>query len=131
MEQMPGIMQRWASSVLYPLVPRNLLNPKSAEYYERTREEFFGMSLEEFGRQKSGEAWASLDATWGLMAAIIKETPGPYFLGDITSYADFQLVAILHWAKRADENVFERLVAFEPAFRTIYDAYAPYLKRES
>lgn len=47
------------------------------------------------------------------------------------SYADFQLVAILHWAKRADESVFERLVAFEPAFGTVYEAAAPYLKRDT
>jgi glutathione S-transferase len=80
------------------------------------------MSLEEFGHQKSGEAWASLDSTWGGMAALLKETPGPYFLGDIVSYADFQLVAILHWAKRANKSIFDRLVAFEPAFGTIYSA---------
>ncbi|OAG03094.1 uncharacterized protein CC84DRAFT_1096729 [Paraphaeosphaeria sporulosa] len=126
-EQMPGIMQRWASSVF----PRNLLNPRSAEYYERTRKGFFGISLEEFGRQKSGEAWAELDATWGGLAALLRATEGPYFMGDIVSYADLQLVAILHWAKRADVSVFERLVAFEPAFRMIYEAAAPLLEQDT
>jgi glutathione S-transferase len=78
------------------------------------------MSLEEFRRQRSGEAWASLDSTWGGMAALLKETPAPYLLGDVVSYAGFQLVAILHWAKRADENIFDHLVAFEPAFGILY-----------
>ncbi|KAF2438975.1 hypothetical protein P171DRAFT_370699 [Karstenula rhodostoma CBS 690.94] len=130
-EHTTGIMQRWALSVMYPLVPRNLLNPRSAEYYERTRRQFFGMSLDELGRLKSGEAWAELETTWGGVAALLRETEGPCFLGDTVSYADFQLVAVLHWAKRADEGIFERLVAYEPAFGTVYEAAAPYLERET
>lgn len=69
--------------VIAPRVPSVLLNPVSAEYFERTRAERFGMKdLAQLEREKGGEvAWKALEEPVREMAAILKENGGPFFLG--------------------------------------------------
>jgi hypothetical protein len=46
------------------------------------------------------------------------------------SYADFNFVAFLHFLKRVDVEVFERFIAFDQGFATIYDASKEWLKKD-
>jgi len=72
---------------LLPKVPRNILSEVSAEYYYRTREQRFGMPLDQFEKEKGREE------NWELAKAGAKETGdllrkhgGPFFLGERGSY---------------------------------------------
>jgi hypothetical protein len=70
-----------------PLVSANLLNPRSKEYFDRTREEDEGMPLPELlakTEKREEEAWE--DARGGLreLGALLDENAdGPFFMGDI------------------------------------------------
>ena len=67
--------------VMMPQVPRNLLNPSSAEYFRRTREVRFGMPLDEFEKKGGEQSWAAAQAPMEKMAALLKKNGGPFLLG--------------------------------------------------
>ena len=69
--------------VWMPQVPRNLLNPISAEYFERTREERFGMPLSQLEREKGGdEAWVKAAPVLEEVGGLLRKNGGPFFLGE-------------------------------------------------
>ena len=118
-------------SVFMPKVPASLLNPPSAEYYERTREKRFGKTLSEMGRDSDEEkAWAQVEPLLKEMGDILKAEAGPFALGQTVSYTDFVIVSLLHYAKRVDEAIYERAVAIEPSLRIVYDASKQWLERD-
>jgi len=70
--------------VLAARVPKELLNPSSAEYFERTRAKRFGVeSLAQLEREKGGEgAWRALEEPLREMGGILREEAGgPFFMG--------------------------------------------------
>jgi glutathione S-transferase len=68
---------------IMPKVPRVLLNPVSAEYYELTREEQFGMPLTLFEQEKATEeCWEQAKGPIKGMSDLLKKNGGPFFLGD-------------------------------------------------
>lgn len=70
------------SPAIFVQVPRNLLNPPSAEYFERTRHERFGMSLAEYDAQQGGDkAWQKAEPEIKNMAVLLKKNGGPFFMG--------------------------------------------------
>ncbi|PNS17396.1 hypothetical protein CAC42_7079 [Sphaceloma murrayae] len=116
--------------IVMPLIPRNILNPPSAEYFQRTRKERFGMVLDDMEKEKGGEkAWTSAKEPIANMAAILNETEGPYFLGAKASYADVIFVTFLFFVKQADEKAYDRLVEPYPEFRDLYTVMNAYLDR--
>ena len=118
-------------SVFMPKVPAGLLNPPSAEYFERTRVKRFGKTLSEMGRDSDEEkAWAQVEPPLKEMGDILKAEGGPFALGKTVSYTDFVIVSLLHYAKRVDEAVYERAVAIEPSLRIVYDASKQWLERD-
>jgi hypothetical protein len=67
--------------VWMPRVP-SILNERSREYFERTRAERLGKSLEEFSKTNGGEeAW--IEALPGIIALgeLIRKEGGPYVMG--------------------------------------------------
>jgi len=79
---------------ILPRVPGSLLNPSSAEYFERTRPARFGCSsLKEALEQKGGDpAWKAAEPAYEKVVAMLKQNPeGPYFMGttrkDIREFA--------------------------------------------
>ena len=67
---------------ILPKVPRNLLNPPSAEYFERTRAEMLGMPLAQIEKEKGGDgAWERAVDAIKEMADLLKKQGGPFFLG--------------------------------------------------
>lgn len=76
-----------------PLVSANLLNPRSKEYFDRTREEVEGISLAELlakTEKREDEAWE--DARGGLreLGALLEENEkGPFFMGNVGKFFYF------------------------------------------
>ncbi|KAL5113750.1 hypothetical protein ACEQ8H_008362 [Pleosporales sp. CAS-2024a] len=112
-------------------VPRNLLNPRSAEYFESTRKVRFGMPLSEV-EEKWGtdEYWEEARGPVMQLVEWLKEGGGPYFLGDMVSYADFIFVSAMHMMKRIDVNVFRRFLEFDAALPKLYDACKRWLEKD-
>ena len=46
------------------------------------------------------------------------------------SYADFYILGFLHFCKRIDEAVFERVLEGRPALGNLYEAGGQYLARD-
>ncbi|KAI9659265.1 MAG: hypothetical protein M1821_001522 [Bathelium mastoideum] len=68
---------------LVPRVPKNLLNPRSKEYFERTRAERLQMSLDEFERRGGGQqAWEKASEGLKKIAGLLQENEGPFFDGE-------------------------------------------------
>ncbi|KAF4553485.1 Glutathione S-transferase-like protein 11 [Elsinoe fawcettii] len=117
--------------VVMPKASRNLLNPPSQEYFQRTRAERFGMSLDELEAKKGGdESWKDAEKPLNEMAALLQEKDGPYCLGDKSCYADFYIVTSLHFMKRVDENIYNRIVKDHVEFRSLYTCMQAYLDKE-
>ena len=115
-----------------PKVPRNILNPVSAEYFQRERSKNFGMSLDEVEKTLGGEAaWTAAKEPIDAMVKLLTEDPsGPFYEGNKRTWADIKFVTILHFYKRVDEKTFERLLAYSKCFSDFYDAHAEFFKRD-
>ena len=69
-------------AVFVPKVSRMLLNPRSAEYFERTRAVSFGMPLAQLEKEKGGEsAWKAAEPKWKELGDVLKAEGGPFFMG--------------------------------------------------
>lgn len=65
-----------------PLIPSNLLNPSSAEYFSRTREERLGKSLVDFKAEGAGEeCWIAALPGMKALEELLGREGGPYLLG--------------------------------------------------
>lgn len=63
-------------------VPRNVLQPRCAEYFQKTRAERFGMSLDQWEKEKSSdEHWETAKAPAKVLGDILRESDGPYYMG--------------------------------------------------
>lgn len=86
-----------------PLVSANLLNPRSKEYFDRTREAEVGMPLPELlekTEKREEEAWE--DARGGLreLGALLEENEdGPFFMGDVGMFC-FLYRRMGEWQRR-------------------------------
>ena len=136
--------------VLRPQIPRNLLNPRSVEYFERTRAARFGMPLSELEKVKGGEpAWQAAEQPIKDMAALLKRQGGPYILGKTresscspstdrftdtsafaASYADFMVVSMLEFVRRINEKDFDRMVGVDAAFKEQFKACEKWLAKD-
>ena len=118
-------------AVMMPKVPR-LLNPPSAEYFERTRAEKFGCPLEELAKKTSeDEAWKEAEPGIKELGSLLKKQGGPFFLGETVTYADLFVVATLHFFKCIEGKLYEKMIGIEPAFAKLYDASKHWLERDS
>ncbi|KAH6689779.1 hypothetical protein F5X68DRAFT_204266 [Plectosphaerella plurivora] len=119
--------------VILPQVPKVILSDYSAEYFQRTRAEHFGMPLDEWSAKEGGEdgekAWERSKPGFALVAEALREKEGPFYLGQTVSYADFVFVGFLHFLRRAvGDKEFERLREW-PEVMALYDACSKWLER--
>lgn len=140
LEGLIGEMLAPLRGVMMPKIPRNLLNPESVEYFERTRAERFGCSLAEFERTKGGEgAWMEAEPKIKAVGDLLKKKQqeggkgkgGPFFMGETVSYADLIVVGALRFFVKMGEGVYERVVGIEPSLGKLYEASAPWLERDT
>ena len=135
--------------VLIPKTPDALLNPPSKEYFERTREQMFGKSLEHMEKEQGGEeAWKAAEPALKEIGDVLRARGGPFMMGKegecgfslavvaeglifgAVSYTDFVIVGLLQFAKRVREDLYGQTVEMEPALKTLYDASAVWLERD-
>jgi glutathione S-transferase len=63
-------------------VPRNLLLPRSAEYFSRTRQQRYNMPLDQVEKELATEdRWLEAKSIAQELGAIIKASGGPYYKG--------------------------------------------------
>jgi hypothetical protein len=68
---------------LFPKIPRNVLSDVSAEYFNRTREQMFGMPLEQFEKEKGVEEnWEHVKGPAKEAGDLLRKHGGPFFLGE-------------------------------------------------
>lgn len=68
--------------VLFSKGPYALMNEPSSEYFVRTREEKFGMSLAELDKKEGGEkAWERVKPVVGELGKLLRAKGGPFVLG--------------------------------------------------
>ncbi|KAM0273615.1 hypothetical protein ACHAQH_008209 [Verticillium albo-atrum] len=117
--------------VLIPNVASECLNDASRPYFEETRREMFGMPLDEVRRTKGGdESWEEARPAFAKIAALLRETEGPFFLGGTVSYADMIFVGALQFIRRtAGEGKFQRALGYEVEVQRLYEACGEWLER--
>jgi hypothetical protein len=71
-----------------PRVPTDILNEKSAAYFNETREKIVGMPLSEYGKKEGGEeVWAKAEPGFKELAEILKANDsGPFVEGDTREF---------------------------------------------
>jgi len=113
-------------------VPTNLLNEPSRDYFFRTREEKYGKPLSQVQKEQgTNEAWEKAIPGIKGLGDLLRETDGPFFMGETVSYADFIIVSFLQFFRVIDEKLlFDHVVEIEPALRKLYDASRQWLERD-
>lgn len=87
--------------VFIPEIPRRLLNDASVDYWRTTREKIFNMPIDQLEKELGGErGWNETTAVIQEATALLSETKGPFFEGEIVGYADFVWASILLFCVR-------------------------------
>ncbi|KAF9449777.1 hypothetical protein P691DRAFT_811852 [Macrolepiota fuliginosa MF-IS2] len=84
-----------------PKVPA-MLNERSAEYYVRTRAAIFGgkpLDQWELVGEERSEAWGKMKAGFDKLDGWLSKGSGPFFMGDVVTFADFVAAAALQGLK--------------------------------
>ena len=77
-EQLSEIIAPWWKAK----VPRNLLLPRSAEYFSRARQQRYNMPLEQLEKKfGTEERWVEAKPIAEELGAILKASGGPYYNG--------------------------------------------------
>jgi len=102
-EQLPTIIPPSAPILTSGMLPK--LNPPTVAFFRRTIEPIIGKKLEELtphGEERVAQL-AAVKEGFAKLAAIYSSNGGdkPYFYGDVPSYADLILVAVLIWIRTA------------------------------
>ncbi len=108
----------------------NILNPRSQEYFRRTREAALGHRLEDLldGEDKAWQdSYAERLAVGELMRS--NQADGPFILGSKPSLTDFFIAGALRSAKVIDESVWERMML--PGYKEVYEACLKYTDLET
>jgi glutathione S-transferase len=115
-----------------PQVPVKCLNDASAEFFHRTRAAQFGMNLAEYQDKNGGEkAWEESKPGFEALAALLRESPGPYFMGENVTYPDFVTVGFLYFVRRMVGEEDWKKVQEWPELINLYEACSKWLERAS
>jgi glutathione S-transferase len=81
---------------ILPHVPA-LLNPPSAEYFEKSRAAYFGKPLSELAPkgEEAVEKWKKVQEAFDTLHGWLSKSSGPYFMGETVTFADFVVAASL------------------------------------
>ncbi|EKM76382.1 hypothetical protein AGABI1DRAFT_108910 [Agaricus bisporus var. burnettii JB137-S8] len=86
----------------------SILKPASVDYFIRARGEAFGeLMIEPKGEQRV-EAWKQVQAAFDTLHGWLNKSPGPYFMGETVTFADFVLGGLLYtlvliWGENSPE----------------------------
>ncbi|KAI9927203.1 hypothetical protein ASPWEDRAFT_46676 [Aspergillus wentii DTO 134E9] len=86
-------------------VSRRILNPPSAEYWDATRSQPFGTSLDILAKERGEEAWNESEAVLKNITELLSEnSDGPFFAGQTVGYADFVWAGVLLFMQKLGED---------------------------
>lgn len=115
-------------------IPERLLNPRSAEYFEETRAQRFGMSLKDLSQSdKAKNAWTNADPGLQELKGILTENKdGPYVLGKEPSFSDLVIAGWVAMMKILDEggDLFDRYLKYDKVFSEHYEACKKWLEKD-
>lgn len=91
---------RTVGPLLVTEVP-TILNQSAIEYYRRTREGFFGKPFDQIALvgEEREKAWQAAKEHFDLFDGWYGKSNGPYFMGDIVSFADFTVAGVFQMIK--------------------------------
>lgn len=95
------------------------LSPYSQEYFRPTREEKFGNTLEALN---TPQEWEKLESAWTKLRTFFAangEGRDTLLAGDVVTYSDIQIAAVLVWARNicgADSEDWKRIAALDGGF---------------
>lgn len=110
------------------LLPRitALLDVRGAEYFRRTREENFKITISESifdDKEKLEQAWTQAKTGLQLVNSMLKDnTEGPFFAGKQRTYSDIILLSFLKWWKRCGDDIYGKVIEIAPEFQKVWDA---------
>ncbi|XP_006456491.1 hypothetical protein AGABI2DRAFT_195590 [Agaricus bisporus var. bisporus H97] len=87
--------------LLHPLISPKVpecLNSPAKEHFIRSRSELLGMPLADFepkGEERV-EAWKKVQAAFDTFHGWLKQSSGPYFMGETVTFADFVVGGVLY-----------------------------------
>ncbi|QIW94626.1 hypothetical protein AMS68_000144 [Peltaster fructicola] len=130
--------QKTLAAVMTPLRPEimpnipALLPERSAEYFERTREQQFGMPLAALAKSdRAGDAaWKAAEPHIPELEKLLKENDGPFIAGKEPSYADFIVGGFWIFLQKANKKLYERLTGYSPAFDEHWRAVSKWFERD-
>ena len=118
--------------LVMPLIATQLLNPRSAEYFSRTRAVRFGKPLTELAADEEADPRAWRDAEEGIaeLKRLLALNEGVFFLGGEVAYVDFVFVAALKFWQRVDLGLFREVVGRDEAFGRLWEACREWVGRD-
>lgn len=115
-----------------PRIRDNLITDHSKSFWIRSRENLFGMAIDEFERTKGGEqAWRAAEPGLKALSEFLnqhKKDEGPFTWGSQLSYADLVLVAFLESTRRTSQDMFDRIMSFHSSIQELYKACGQWLE---
>ncbi len=121
--------------MMLPKIPA-ILDERGAEYFRRTREEWFGIQLQQMCMDPETH-WSELEKELAIFSDILTgpaESPRRqqhlYLMGDKPSYADILLVTFFQGLKCIDEKDWERAIGLgkNGVFRRLWDSCEQWLQ---
>jgi glutathione S-transferase len=111
------------------VMPREaeILSPRSAEYFRRTREPTLGRKLEDL-LQGEQDAWELAENDLRGVAEMIT-SEGPFVLGAEPSYVDFSIAGGLQTARVVCEELWAKCMNVT-GIRRIYEACSPFMDKK-
>ena len=124
---------------LWPVIPylvsSRILSEKSIPYFNETRQEEAGMPLQRFYLEGIETAWNESKTPLSAIASMLRETDGPFFMGETVSYADFVFAGVLLFFQRSGDDQFSKLLEASgdegKAFNALLLAVTPWSARDS
>jgi glutathione S-transferase len=120
-----------AAGALRPLFlirVHRILPERSQQYFRADREKRFGGTLEELENAGSN-AWEAAEPHFKELATMLRENPGPYFMGSQVSYADFVLVSCFKMFHRA--GLWDNIQKIDKeAFEAVYAGCEEWMQRD-
>jgi glutathione S-transferase len=121
-------------SMVIPRVPESL-DEKGAEYFVRTRTEWFGKPLAEVlpsDQKERDELWKLVEKESAALIKMLKGREGkkgPFFEGETAGFADLLFACHLAFIERFDKGLFERFLDLgDGEFKALYEACLPWLE---
>lgn len=132
-EKIASLIRPAISCRIIPRVPDSL-DPRGAEYFHRTRAEWYGKPLSEVlpTGEKVDEMWELVEKQSKALVETLrgrKGKKGPFFEGETPGYVDLFLACWVALLERFDKEFFNKFVDLgNGEIRKLYEACLPWLE---